>query len=472
MAILTTEHRDKLKAKTFAIPKGRKYPIHDEAHARNALARVRQHGTPEERNQVYSAVAKKYPGLAERSSIKNVQRRVKTAAPIALIRKLAAEDGEYIKDRRKEIGKEHSKAQREHGRLTDTGSLLGGLGGAALGGYLGSRVGVPITGGMAGFLGGSALGQHLSGGSEGAALREKMKQLQNERSDVDAMRPGSTGPLTQESLDVDRYHGARARAAKASLDLMDTARPVRIGTSLGLLGGGVAGNLLGRGLSDRQQAALMSAGLIGGSLLGAGGGLIAAGYEGRNAMSKALSKATHNTEVRDNIWRAASRLGEDTPPVEEVRKAAGAVAFQMLTEDPTSSSTQFVTSRKWASVEDQELFKIASGACIRTTEDGQTRSLEDCLDLYEAMGGTYKHAFGVQMFDTKQMAGSPALTSGVRQRSMTQPTAPQAAPTAPSSTSNSGQPKSQSTSAPSMTSAQSGSSGGTPSPAGTTTITI
>lgn len=462
MAILTTEHRDKLKAKTFAIPKGRKYPIHDEAHARNALARVRQHGTPEERNQVYSAVAKKYPGLAERSSIKNVQRRVKTAAPIALIRKLAAEDGEYIKDRRKEIGKEHSKAQREHGRLTDTGSLLGGLGGAALGGYLGSRVGVPITGGMAGFLGGSALGQHLSGGSEGAALREKMKQLQNERSDVDAMRPGSTGPLTQENLDVDRYHGARARAAKSSLALMDAVRPVRIGSTLGLLGGGVAGNLLGRGLGDRGQAALMSAGLIGGSLLGAGGGLIAAGHEGRNAMSKALSKATHNTEVRDNIWRAASRL-EDDSPVEEVRKAASAVAFRMLTEDPEVSSDLYILQTKMASAEDQELLQQAVDLC---------QDMDRSVALYEAMGGTYKHAFGVQMFDTKQMAGSPALTSGVRQRSMTQPTAPQAAPTAPSSTSNSGQPKSQSTSAPSMTSAQSGSSGGTPSPAGTTTITI
>ena len=75
-AELTTEGRDQIKKKNFAIPKGRRYPIHDEEHARNALARVGQHGTPGEKSQVYAAVTKKYPGLSARSSVPGVQKKV------------------------------------------------------------------------------------------------------------------------------------------------------------------------------------------------------------------------------------------------------------------------------------------------------------------------------------------------------------------------------------------------------------
>jgi len=70
---LTTAVRDHLKTKSFAIPGERKYPIENESHARNALARVDQHGSSEEKQQVYAAVAKKYPGLASRSSVPGVQ---------------------------------------------------------------------------------------------------------------------------------------------------------------------------------------------------------------------------------------------------------------------------------------------------------------------------------------------------------------------------------------------------------------
>jgi hypothetical protein len=63
MAELSTEQRNKLKASSFAIPEDRAYPIHDEAHARNALARVAQHGTPEEKKRVRAAVRKKYPDI-------------------------------------------------------------------------------------------------------------------------------------------------------------------------------------------------------------------------------------------------------------------------------------------------------------------------------------------------------------------------------------------------------------------------
>lgn len=60
---LSAADRDKIKHKNFAIPKGEKYPIHDEEHARNALARVAQFGSMKEQAQVRAAVAKKFPGI-------------------------------------------------------------------------------------------------------------------------------------------------------------------------------------------------------------------------------------------------------------------------------------------------------------------------------------------------------------------------------------------------------------------------
>ena len=63
---LTTRGRKQIDEKNFALP-GRRYPIHDLAHARNALARVAQHGSPEEQDKVRSAVYRKYPALKERT---------------------------------------------------------------------------------------------------------------------------------------------------------------------------------------------------------------------------------------------------------------------------------------------------------------------------------------------------------------------------------------------------------------------
>jgi len=63
---LTTAGRNKIKPKNFAMPKQEKYPIHDLSHAKNALARVSQHGTPAEQAQVRSKVYSKYPALKER----------------------------------------------------------------------------------------------------------------------------------------------------------------------------------------------------------------------------------------------------------------------------------------------------------------------------------------------------------------------------------------------------------------------
>jgi hypothetical protein len=66
MAKLSTDARKKIPTKSFAEPDKRKYPIEDEAHARNALSRVAQSGTPAEKAKVKAAVKKKYPSLGKR----------------------------------------------------------------------------------------------------------------------------------------------------------------------------------------------------------------------------------------------------------------------------------------------------------------------------------------------------------------------------------------------------------------------
>ena len=62
---LTYKARKSLPKKSFVYPKERKYPIHDISHARNALSRVSQHGTPAEKRKVRSAVCNKYPSLKD-----------------------------------------------------------------------------------------------------------------------------------------------------------------------------------------------------------------------------------------------------------------------------------------------------------------------------------------------------------------------------------------------------------------------
>ena len=62
MARLSAWKRNRLPASQFALP-GRRYPIPDRAHARNALARVAQHGTPDEERRVRAAVKRRYPDM-------------------------------------------------------------------------------------------------------------------------------------------------------------------------------------------------------------------------------------------------------------------------------------------------------------------------------------------------------------------------------------------------------------------------
>lgn len=63
MARLTTKRRAKLKRSSFALPGKRAYPIHDAAHARNALARVARHGTAAQKRTVRKAVKRRYPSI-------------------------------------------------------------------------------------------------------------------------------------------------------------------------------------------------------------------------------------------------------------------------------------------------------------------------------------------------------------------------------------------------------------------------
>jgi hypothetical protein len=70
MAVLTTKARKKIPKGEFAIPSKRpgsgSYPIPDKAHARNALARVSQHGSPAEKARVRAKVHAKYPGIGKK----------------------------------------------------------------------------------------------------------------------------------------------------------------------------------------------------------------------------------------------------------------------------------------------------------------------------------------------------------------------------------------------------------------------
>ena len=70
MPKLTTAQRKKLPKSSFAIPSkapgSGSYPVGDKAHARNALARVAQHGSPSEKAAVRRKVKAKYPSIGKK----------------------------------------------------------------------------------------------------------------------------------------------------------------------------------------------------------------------------------------------------------------------------------------------------------------------------------------------------------------------------------------------------------------------
>jgi hypothetical protein len=77
MAKLTSKQRNSLKSSSFAEPGKRAYPINDASHARNALARVSQYGSPSEKKQVRAAVHKKFPGIKSQGVVGMFENRHK-----------------------------------------------------------------------------------------------------------------------------------------------------------------------------------------------------------------------------------------------------------------------------------------------------------------------------------------------------------------------------------------------------------
>jgi hypothetical protein len=65
MAVLTARARKAIPTSKFALPGARKYPIHDRAHAANALSRVSQFGSPAQKATVRAAVKKRFPGMGK-----------------------------------------------------------------------------------------------------------------------------------------------------------------------------------------------------------------------------------------------------------------------------------------------------------------------------------------------------------------------------------------------------------------------
>lgn len=59
---LNAARRNRLSDLQFALP-GRRYPIEDANHARNALARIAEFGSPKQKATVRAKVKRKFPGI-------------------------------------------------------------------------------------------------------------------------------------------------------------------------------------------------------------------------------------------------------------------------------------------------------------------------------------------------------------------------------------------------------------------------
>lgn len=84
--VLTTTAREHVSKKNFALPEKKNshnpageggYPIPDKAHARNALARVSQHGSPSEKSRVRAKVHAKYPDIGKEKKASFIDKMAK-----------------------------------------------------------------------------------------------------------------------------------------------------------------------------------------------------------------------------------------------------------------------------------------------------------------------------------------------------------------------------------------------------------
>lgn len=72
----TKSGREAMPDSDFAIPERRMYRIDDAAHARDALSRVEQDGSPEDIARVRAAVAKRYPNIQQASKKQRIADRI------------------------------------------------------------------------------------------------------------------------------------------------------------------------------------------------------------------------------------------------------------------------------------------------------------------------------------------------------------------------------------------------------------
>jgi hypothetical protein len=69
MARLTYAERKRLPKSAFAIPSTREYPLIDKAHARNALQRVSEFGSPTQKAKVRAAVHRRFPSIDQKGGV-------------------------------------------------------------------------------------------------------------------------------------------------------------------------------------------------------------------------------------------------------------------------------------------------------------------------------------------------------------------------------------------------------------------
>jgi hypothetical protein len=66
MSKLTAAERNALPDSAFAEPSLRKYPMNDANHARNALARVSQFGSSQEKSEVKTKARSGFPSIRQK----------------------------------------------------------------------------------------------------------------------------------------------------------------------------------------------------------------------------------------------------------------------------------------------------------------------------------------------------------------------------------------------------------------------
>jgi len=236
---LTMKGREQIKEKNFAIPKGDgpgdtgKYPIHDERHAKTALTYVEQHGTPAEKAKVYSAVAKKYPGLSRESSVPALREKAQE--------KKAAEE-------------KKAPIKTMHPGISAAIGAGGGQGVPDLAAAAYQKMkGKSVRGaGVKSRLVGGAIGAATLGAAGLAARRQEKKHQKQEKTAAD-------------ESDSELREKGRQRAVSsmaAEFEREKSRRAERAGGALGALGGAAAGALAGKKLVGGKL------GTLGGAALG------------------------------------------------------------------------------------------------------------------------------------------------------------------------------------------------------------